>query len=311
MPVEKSRRPQYVLPDMLENRDYMRAPSFESRRSVTLTLLIINVVAFVLQSFVDYYAPSVPVGKYLALSKEGLGSGYVWQLLTFQFLHGGMLHLFFNCWALYVFGRAVEEALGWRNFLLLYFSSGVVGGLFQMIGALLWSTHLGGAVVGASAGVFGLVAAYATLYPERQLTLLLFFVIPISMRSKFLLLFSALMAVFGILVPDGQVAHAAHLGGMVMGIAYVRKIIHWQWSWLNFRRAPRRPPPRELVKVATTKWPSARIARLELKEEVSAEEFLSREVDPILDKISAHGIQSLTDRERKILEAAPKRLSKR
>lgn len=311
MPVENSCRPEYVFPDMLENRDYMRAPSFEPRRTVTITLLIINVVAFVLQSFATYYAPSLGVGKYLALSKEGLGHGYVWQLLTFQFLHGGLMHLLLNCWALYVFGRAVEDAVGRRSFLLLYFSSGVLGGLCQMVGALLWSSHLGGSVVGASAGVFGLVAAYATLYPERQLTLLLFFVLPVSLRAKYLLLFSALMAVFGILFPSDQVAHAAHLGGMLMGIAYVRQIIHWQWSWSSFRRPPRRPPPRELVKVAATKWPSAHKARPDVGEEVSTEEFLSREVDPILDKISAHGIQSLTDRERKILEAAPKRLSKR
>ena len=296
---------------MLENRDYMRAPSFEPRRLVTITFLIINVVAFVLQNVAAYYAPSLPVSKYLALSKAGLGEGYVWQLLTFQFLHSGPMHLLLNCWALYVFGRAVEDAVGRRSFVLLYFSSGVLGGLCQMVGALLWSSHLGGAVVGASAGVFGLVAAYATLYPERQLTLLLFFVLPISMRARYLLLFSAMMAVFGIVFPDGQVAHAAHLGGMLMGIAYIRQIIHWQWNWLQFRRPPRRTPPRELVKVAATKWPGARQAGPDLGEEVSTEEFLSREVDPILDKISAHGIQSLTEQERKILEAARKKMAKR
>ena len=311
MPVENCLRPEYVLPDMLENRDYMRAASFEPRRSVTVTLLIINVVAFILQNVATFYAPSLPVGKYLALSKAGLSNGYVWQLLSFQFLHGGVLHLLLNCWALYVFGRAVEDAVGRRSFLLLYFSSGVLGGLCQMVGALLWSSHLGGAVVGASAGVFGLVAAYATLYPERQLTLLLFFVLPISLRAKFLLLFSALMAVFGIVFPDGQVAHAAHLGGMLMGIAYVRQIIHWQWSWLSFRRPPRRPPPRELVKVMASKWPGARKASPGASDPISTEEFLSREVDPILDKINAHGIQSLTERERKILETATKRISGR
>jgi membrane associated rhomboid family serine protease len=310
-PVEKFHLHHYVLPVMLENRDYMRAPSFESRRPVTITLLIVNAVAFVLQNVLAYYVPSIPISKYLALSLVGLGEGYVWQLITFQFLHGGLVHLLLNCWGLYVFGRAVEEALGPRSFLLLYFSGGVLGGLCQMVGAMIWSSHLGGAVVGASAGLFGLIAAYAMLYPDRQLTLLLFFVLPISMRAKYLLLFSALMAVFGIVFPDGQVAHAAHLGGMLMGIAYVRQIIHWQWNWLQFRRPSRRPPPRELVNVMAAKWPRHRKTDLDASEEISTEEFLSREVDPILDKISIHGIQSLTERERKILEAARKKMAQR
>lgn len=297
---------------MLENRDYMRAPSFEPRRPVTLTLLIINVIAFVLQNVAAFYLPSfLPLDKYLALSLGGLGSGYIWQLLTFQFLHSGLIHLLLNCWALYVFGRAVEEALEGRSFLLLYFASGVFGGLLQMLGAVVLPTHFGGAVMGASAGIFGLVAAYATLYPDRQLTLLLFFILPITLRAKFLLLASALMAVFGIVFPDGKVAHAAHLGGMLMGIYYIRQIIHWQWNWLSvLRRPPRRPPPREVVNVGKGRaevW----LRQPKVKpEELPPAEFISREVDPILDKISAHGIHSLTEGERKILEAARKKMSK-
>lgn len=307
---------------MLENRDYMRAPSFEPRWPVTVTLLIVNVVAFVLQAisyraFLPAYANAVPpTDAFFALSVTGLKAGYLWQLLTFQFMHGGLVHLLLNCWGLYVFGRAVEEALGRRSFLLLYFSSGVLGGLLQMLGALVWKTNFGGMVVGASAGIFGLVAAFATLYPERQLTLLLFFIVPVNLRAKYLLLLSGVVAVLGILfskavaVLFGNAAHAAHLGGMFMGIAYVRQIIHWQWRWLNFRRPPRRPPRRELVNVMTSKWPGARKTGPGDSEEISTEEFLSREVDPILDKISAHGIQSLTERERKILETARKKISK-
>ncbi len=294
---------------MLEHRDYMRAPSFEPRPTVTITLLIVNAVAFVLQTLAYRVFP--PTDALFALSVTGLKAGYLWQLVTFQFMHGGLLHLLLNCWGLYVFGRAVEEALGRRGFLLLYFFSGMFGGLCQVLGAMVLSSHLGGAVMGASAGLFGLVAAYATLYPERQLTLLLFFVLPISMRAKYLLLFSALLAVFGLVFPDGQVAHAAHLGGMLMGIAYVRQIIHWQWNWLSFRRPPRRPPPRQLVKAMATKRAGDGKVGPSVRDAVSAEEFLSREVDPILEKISAHGIQSLTERERKILETASEKMSKR
>ena len=141
---------------------------------------------------------------YFALSVDGLRHGFVWQLLTYQFMHGGWLHLLLNCWAIYVFGREVEGTLGWKRFLTLYFSSGVIGGLFQALAGVLLGGAFAAPVVGASAGAFGLVAAFATLYPERPLMLLLFFIIPVSMRAKFLLLFSALLTVFGHHLPDGQ-----------------------------------------------------------------------------------------------------------
>ena len=99
----------------------------------TVMLLIANVVAFLLECFRYGGTPHFPPGDYLALSWSGLKSGYVWQLITFQFLHAGIWHLIFNCWAIYMFGREVEIALGAKRFLVLYFSSGVVGGLFQAL----------------------------------------------------------------------------------------------------------------------------------------------------------------------------------
>src|SRR2546421_9020379 len=115
----------------------MREPSYRSRRSMTVTLLIVNVVAFFVQCVVYGHYPPVPnpfvpnLGDYFALSVEGLRHGYVWQLLTFQLMHGSPTHLLFNCLAIYIFGREVEEALGRKSFLTLYFTSGVIGGLFQ------------------------------------------------------------------------------------------------------------------------------------------------------------------------------------
>jgi len=144
------------------------------------------------------------------LSWDGLKHGYVWQLLSFQFLHAGLLHLIVDCWAIYAFGREVEIALGARRFLILYFSSGVIGGLFQAFGGSLaeifqhsaWAQSFAAPTVGASAGALGLIAAFATLFPERLLTLLLFFIIPVNMRAKFLLLFAGLLSLFGILFPS-------------------------------------------------------------------------------------------------------------
>src|SRR5262249_8623628 len=132
---------------------------------------------------------------YFALSLEGLKHGYVWQLLTFQFMHAGFLHLLLNCWGIYMFGLAIEEALGRVKFLTLYFTSGVVGGLAQTGLGLLLGNAFSGPVVGASAGLFGLIAAFAMLFPDRVLTLLLFFVIPVNLRAKYLLLLEAAIAV--------------------------------------------------------------------------------------------------------------------
>lgn len=297
---------------MLENRDYMRSqPSFQPQRPLTIILLVANAVLFVIQSFFQAYVPQVPVYEYFALSLEGLKSGFVWQLLTFQFMHAGILHLLLNCWAIYVFGREIESTLGRRSFLVLYLTSGIAGGLLQTIGQLLLSSHFGGAVVGASAGVFGLVAAFAMLYPERSLTMLLFFILPVTIQAKYLLLVSAAIALFGIAFPGDHIAHAAHLGGMLMGIFYVRQVIHWNWRWPGANRPVRRVPPRELVGVASSKPSPWKIRPNQPDEPLSTDEFLSKEVDPILDKISQHGIHSLTERERKILEAARKKMTKR
>jgi len=309
----------------------MRRPAFRFRWSATVVLLVVNVVAFIFQSAVERFS-IFPTNDYFALSVQGLRHGFVWQLLTYQFMHGGLIHLALNCWAIYIFGREVEETLGRNIFLTLYFTSGVIGGLFQGLAGVLLGGRFAAPVVGASAGAFGLVAAYAALYPERPLMLLLFFFIPLNMRAKFLLLFSALLTLFGIIFQvDGivhaahlgskitwflrallgpNIAHAAHLGGMITGIVFVRYAIYWHWHWPRLTRTPS-PPLRPLVKTphrAANEWGPTNVPA---DEDLPPDEFLSKAVDPILDKISAHGIQSLTDRERRILQTAREKMVKR
>lgn len=299
---------------MLENRDYMREPeSYGSRTwSATVVLLIVNAVAFVLQYTV---LPLLIPEGYLALSLEGLKRGFVWQLLTFQFLHSGVLHLLMNCWALFMFGREVEGILGKARFVALYFSSGVVGGLFQALVALIWPNYFDSAVVGASAGVLGVVAAFAMLFPERVLTMLILFVIPVNMRAKYLLLLTLALAALGLSFPHsifgGNIAHAAHLGGILTGLAFIRLREHFQFRSLEWHPFDLNRPKHAWRKVPSLKahgWPSS---KSEGSEEIPSAEFISKEVDPILDKISAHGIQSLTDRERKILDAARHKMAKK
>ena len=288
----------------------MRRPAFRPAWSATVVLLVVNVVAFILQKVLYTFLPNFPTDDYLALSVAGLRHGFAWQLLTYQFMHGGWLHLLLNCWAIFVFGREVEGTLGWKQFLALYFSSGVLGGLFQALAGVIMGRAFAAPVVGASAGAFGLVSAYATLYPERPLMLLLFFIIPVSMRAKFLLLFSALITVCGIIFPMDNIAHAAHLGGMLTGIVFVRYVIHWHWQWPRFQRTRSRPlrPLIEVPRRSSTRWGQTQGG---VDEDLPPDEFLSKAVDPILDKISAHGIQSLTERERRILETAREKMVRR
>jgi membrane associated rhomboid family serine protease len=307
---------------MLDDRSYMRSPSYGSQRSATVNLIIVTIACFIVQNIVEYYT-SFNVAHYFGLSVDTLAAGWIWQLITFQFLHasvmaGGILHIFFNCLGIYFFGRIIEDALGKAGFLKLYFTSGIVGGIFHVIGSKFLPSHFGGMyggmhvpVLGASAGVFGLIAANAALFPDRPMTIFIY-VIPVTMTARFMLIFSAVFAIFFIVVPTGNVAHGAHLGGLIAGLLYVRWVVHseWMWSaWRRFRPAPE--PPRELVKTASSTRSLWQRSKPAPAEELPPAEFISREVDPILDKISAHGIQSLTDRERKILESARAKMAKR
>jgi membrane associated rhomboid family serine protease len=292
------------------------------RWSATVTLIATLVLAFIAQSTL---VPAPFANDYLALSLEGFRRGFVWQLVTFQFMHGGWVHLLVNCWAIYVFGREVESVLGTSRYLTLYFGAGVAGGLLHIFGAWIWPSHLGGAVVGASAGGFGLIAAFAALDPGRQLMMLLFFVIPVKMRARTLVALSLLLAGLGIAFPHsffgGNVAHAAHLGGILAGIAWIklgwhRDYVRLPWEgmagrWQQWHPFRTRGPKRDLAGTASlriSKWPPP---KGEQDAPLPSGEFISREVDPILDKISQHGIQSLTEQERRILESARSKMAKR
>ena len=285
----------------------MRETPFDTRRSATVMLLIALVAAFLLQSVVYRFSGvrfSVRFSECFALSLRGLEQGCIWQLVTYQFMHAGLWHLFFNCWAIYVFGHDVEMALGRRSFLTLYFSSGILGGAMQALAGLVSPVYFGGPVVGASAAAFGLAAAFAMLFPNR--VLLLFFILP--MRAKWLLALAGALALYGMISPPDGTAHAAHVGGMLTGLLFIRYAVRWQWpKFGRFRKAS----SRRLVKVHFEKpgfWPRS---KQPADEDLPPEEFVSREVDPILDKISAQGIQSLTERERRILEAARAKINNR
>ncbi len=244
------------------------------------------------------------------LSLDGVKRGFIWQFFTFQFLHGGLLHLLFNLLALYFFGLSIEAQLGSRRFLQIYFGSGLAGGLLQvLVTAILYPKGYAAVdTVGASAGIYGLIAVSALLNPHNSI--LLWGILPI--RAIWFLTGAGLISLYFTIVPTGGVAHAAHLGGILFGLAFVRWFMDNEWALprFQFRRAPR---PRVLVPTPTSGqfWKKAKAKEMPAAEDLPSGDFITKEVDPILDKISAHGIQSLTERERRILEAARAKMAKR
>jgi membrane associated rhomboid family serine protease len=306
---------------MLENRDYMRSePNYGGglrfHWSAWLVILIINVVVF----FVEYGGGgrvSRAVFEYGALDPEGVKQGFVWQFLTFQFMHAGMPHLAFNLLALYFFGKPVEAMIGKSRFVALYLISGFMGGLLQVLLGLAFD-RFSGHTVGASAGLCGLVAALAVLNPNA--TFYVMFILPV--RALYFLPIAIVVTTYFLIFPSSEpVAHAAHLGGLLTGVAWIRLGWHhdyvalpWEGffsRWRRWKPLQSRQRKRELVRAASAVAGSWKQPPVSLPTELPPEEFISREVDPILEKISAHGIHSLTDRERKILDAARKKMVKR
>jgi len=145
-----------------------------------------------------------------------LGGGFqIWQVLTSAFLHANLTHLAANMFGLWMFGRSVEQALGSARFLQLYFASVLTASLAQLlVCALLGQTQ---PTLGASGGLFGVLAAFAMLFP-KQTIVLLFPPIPMPARV-FVLLYAAFELFSGVAGTQSGVAHFAHLGGLVGGYA--------------------------------------------------------------------------------------------
>lgn len=269
---------------------------------VTVWFLILYALVYITEQVL---VRTIPHGidlidEYFALSNSGLGHGYVWQLVSYQFMHDlhSPLHLILNGLAIYSFGLPLERMIGPRRFVGLMLTSGIIGGILQSFVAFIWPYYFGGPVVGASACAFGLVAAFARLFPEQEITMYVFYFIPVTLRAQVLLYILGGLAIAGFSLPQlaakilGPVAHAAHLGGMFTGIFFVDKIIHGNW----FQR-----PTYEAEARSAQVFPTA-------EEPPVAPSYSMREVDAILDKISAKGINSLTARERQLLEQARRRM---
>ena len=211
--------------------------------TVTKALLIANVVLFVLQqpfllgmqTFEPFVLWPISSGGFDPFSP---GQNFQpWQLLTYGFLHGSFGHLFFNMLALFMFGAPLELTWGEKRFATYYLVCVAGAGLCQLLVAALVGE--GGAVLGASGGVFGLLLAYGMLFPNQRV-MLLFPPIPMKART-FVILFGVGELVLGMTGWQPGVAHFAHLGGMLFGWLLIR---YWRGQSPFNKRRPPGPPKR-------------------------------------------------------------------
>lgn len=248
--------------------------AFPPMTPLSLGLIVACVAIFMAQSFTGGGSRGIgPIENYLALNFAGqLGWLQPWRFITYQYLHGGVVHLLFNMLAVYFFVPAMELRWGWRRALGFYTLGGIVAGLVFWLIALVWNTSA--VLVGASGSILAIMGAVALFYPERQIVLV-FFLVPIR----------AAVALLGILflltaVAEGDLSNAAHLGGLAFGVFA---------PWLAGPYLAR-------------KMKQLRDRAAEREQQAILEE--QREVDRILAKVGEQGMHSLTARERKTLKRA-------
>jgi membrane associated rhomboid family serine protease len=245
---------------------------FPGRTKVVTYLLIANVVLYVL----TFHTPLgfSLLSAFALIPKMVVSGGRIWQLFTYMFLHGGLLHLLFNMFILWMFGSELERYFGSKEFFKYYCVTGVGAGI------LTWLTSFNSVVpvVGASGAIYGLLLAFGITFPNRLVYL--WFFVPIKAKHL-VVVFGLFEFIAAISTTSSGIAHFAHLGGMLVGFLYLRSQNGSFWKRLRS---------------GSLRWWRRR-------SETQAVD-LEEEVDRILEKISRHGMESLSERERKILDFA-------
>lgn len=291
---------------------------------VTLLVALNLVVFFLTWDFLRGYGRE-PIASWLAFMTGPAFSGQVWRFVTYMFLHGGFWHIGLNMFMLCMFGPRIEEVWGKRTFLIYYFVCGIGGALTYGAFALL-GLQADAPMVGASGAIFGLLLAFGATYPDALI--MIFFIIP--MRAKYAVMVFGLIELVS--VPrSSQVAHLAHLGGMLFGYLFLL----WATSGRLGRipRVPRfgggnRPRTAGYDRSARSGGGLGNLlrswrTRMRIKvvdgqrqrstptRPTAGNGNLSRDdrerVDRILEKISREGLQSLTSEEQDVLRRASKK----
>ena len=201
-------------------------------------LLIANTAVFVFQTLIAFIGTGLDdqLNLYFGLVPPlVLNDFYVWQLFTYQFLHGGLFHLLFNMLAVWMFGCDLEQRWGSSFFLRYYFISVIGGGILNTI----FVPGQMGPSIGASAGVYGILLAYGLIYPNR--IIYFYFLFPIKMKY-FVMIIGAISLYSSLTAGQSGIAHMAHLGGMLFGYIYLRGFSPWE-GIEELSRPPTFDPP--------------------------------------------------------------------
>lgn len=269
-------------------------------------------IAFIAQSVESVWLHSSILTNFGALSSDGLKNGHLWQLFSYTLLHGGLWHMIFNLLALLLIGWPLEAEIGKRamGFVLVLLTLG--GGL------AFCAAHLadGGTVMGASAVGVGLLTLYCLSYPERPITLLLFFVLPITLTPKWILVFTLVVNLFGFafgeIAPGGvPIGYSAHLGGMLAAWIISRWCFRTYDSGVTWGTAPPVTPKRKAASAPAGVQPKVLFkGQKNYQVDFSSRAQLQQEVDRILDKINIKGFGSLNKSEKETLDKAKDILGK-
>jgi membrane associated rhomboid family serine protease len=212
-----------------------------------------------------------------------------WTGITYQFLHGSFAHMAFNMLALYFFGPRLEERMGGGHFLAMYLGAGYVGALLSL--------PLGAPMVGASGAVYGVLAAYAAVWPRTVIHI--WAILPIQAWALALIMVGVSLY-FG-LTGGGNIAHFAHLGGLAFGYVYIK----W-WDWKKgaakreFKRKLQVQPTSEAGPVPSGE--GATLRRWEAIDTSQLHELNREEVEVLLAKAREGGVRALTQSERQFME---------
>lgn len=287
----------------------MRDDYQPERTSFLVWLLALIAAGFVVQSVFSVWLGSAAFERMTVLSAGAIRQGHIWALLTYPLLHGGILHLLLVGLGIFFLGREVVPLVGERRIPWLTLAAVAMGGLAWL--ALNFNRM--GVVMGATPILLCYLTIFACLFPNREISFLVFFIIPITTRPKYILWIALAIDVFGFAfseLPGGRVqtsvAHSAHLGAMLAGWLYFRLVHRAGWSlipgaagfglprWMKRKRKPAGAAPQPV-----------RQARPTPRENIRAE------VDRILDKINSKGFGSLTPEEKRVLDDAKDLLSRR
>ncbi len=244
-------------------------------RGVVKTLVLINVAVFIIIHIFRTVAWFIIFGLVPGLVFSRL---MLWQLITYLFLHFGLWHLVLNMLMLWMFGSVIENRWGSKRFLYYYLFTGIGAGLCSIVFAYNSSAP----VVGASGAIFGLLVAYAMMFPDS--VILLFFIFPMKMKYAAMVL-AGINLLGALSNPGGGIAYIAHLGGGLFGYLYLKnekiRLILSRYSLASIKDSLRRK----------------RAYKKRIREK-----YIDEQIDRILDKISAQGIESLTKHDKEILK---------